>query len=238
MDYSAIILAAGQGKRLGLGYNKIFLKMNGQPLITYSLKMFLNDPFCKQVIVVCNSLEEKDFKDVVKQYNLEDNRISYTHGGRERQDSVVSGLKKANEEIVLIHDGARPLITQNLISLLVETTTKYFSAIPGIRVVDTIKKVNESKIVETVQRDNLIAVHTPQAFKTNIIKSAYELAYKSKNVQVTDDASILEQFSDYSPYSLFVDEIIKNYINIKVTKPSDIPLVEFLLNSRGDNNED
>ncbi|MGN1405204.1 MAG: 2-C-methyl-D-erythritol 4-phosphate cytidylyltransferase, partial [Erysipelotrichaceae bacterium] len=181
MKYQAIVLGGGKGNRADLGYNKILYKMkDGKTVLEKSCDIFLDDEDCEKVIVVLN--EELPFNN---------ERVIKTSGGQNRYDSVLNGLKLVESEYVLIHDGARPFVTGDDIDKLKKELLNEDGAILVNKTIDTIKEVRDGYIVSTPERQYLYNALTPQGFRTEVLKEAYE------NVDfngVTDDASVLEKY--------------------------------------------
>ena len=210
MNYSAIILCAGSGKRTGLGYNKMFFKLNGETVYEKSVKAFLKDERCKQIIIVSKMEEREDFKNL-----LNEERMVFVNGGKERQDSVFEGLKAVNQDYVMIHDGARPYVSQELLDRIVDTLSSCDACLPMVKCKDTIKRVVDGKVVNTLKREELYQAQTPQSFKTALIIKAHDYA-KVHQVSVTDDASMVEIMGE----NVYVVE--GDYDNIKITTKEDL----------------
>lgn len=209
--YSVIILCAGKGTRTGLDYNKMLFSFGNQTVYEMTLQRFTSDEKCGQIIVVTQSFERKDF---MKLSN--DARIEFVNGGKERQDSVFEGLQKVKYDHVLIHDGARPYVKQEYIDSLLECLKYHKACLLMVPCKDTIKKVINGKVVETLQRSQLMQAQTPQAFDTKVILDAYTKAML-EGYQATDDAQMVEHFSDESVYV-----IVGDYENKKITTPEDL----------------
>ncbi|HEY8364657.1 MAG TPA: 2-C-methyl-D-erythritol 4-phosphate cytidylyltransferase [Haloplasmataceae bacterium] len=224
MNYSALVLAAGNGKRMNLGFNKMLLSIHDKPLITLALQNFIYDDDCTELIIVINKLDEEMIIKILHEHNLFNNKCNIVCGSYERQLSVYNGLKHVTNDLVLVHDGARPFITIELIKSLVREAYKYDCAIPGVKVKDTIKYVEEEFIINTISRHNLYAVQTPQACKTKLLLQAHELALQD-NFIGTDEASLLEKY-----LSVKVKLVESNYDNIKITTKEDILLANLLYN--------
>ena len=221
MFYEVIILAAGQGKRMNAGKNKMFLQIADTPLIIHTLKVFDDDYYCKKIILPINASEKSDIEDILQCYTF-NKTIEIVNGGKERQNSVYSGLQAVEEHkdsIVLVHDGARPFVKQETIAQLVEMAAKKGSAIPGVRVKDTIKRVQDGQVIDTVERSSLWAVHTPQAFRVSTLKKAHKHADDTGYLG-TDDASLVEAFGEK------VYMVEDHYSNIKITTPEDLYFAE------------
>ena len=222
---SAIILAGGKGKRIGSAISKQFIDIKGKPIIYYTLKKFSENKKIDNIIVVLPEDEVKYFKEnILKKYELRINKIVI--GGKERQDSVynaLKSLKNSSTDIVLIHDGARPFISERIINEGIKFAEIYGAAAPGVMPKDTIKVKNEKNFsVDTPNRANLVSIQTPQVFKFDEILECHEkIRYNGE--MVTDDTMVVEKYG-YSVY-LYDGE----YTNIKVTTPEDLILAERLI---------
>ncbi|MEA3319817.1 MAG: 2-C-methyl-D-erythritol 4-phosphate cytidylyltransferase [Bacillota bacterium] len=223
MNYQVIVLAAGQGKRMKAGKNKQFIELEGKPVIIHTLSVFEADPWCKEINLVINEKEKDIFKELLIQYPVPKIK-EMVLGGEERQDSVYNGLTSLQAaEIVLVHDGARPFISRDVIHNLVEKASKEGAAIVGVPVKDTIKRVSVAGIVEeTVERSSLWSIQTPQAFRYPILKAAHEKA-KTENYLGTDEASLVERIQ--VPVHIVQGE----YENFKLTTPEDLILAKAFL---------
>lgn len=222
---SAIILAGGKGKRMRSAISKQFIDIKGKPIIYYTLKKFSENKKIDNIIVVLPEDEVKYFKEnILKKYELRINKIVI--GGKERQDSVynaLKSLKNSSTDIVLIHDGARPFISERIINEGIKFAEIYGAAAPGVMPKDTIKVKNEKNFsVDTPNRANLVSIQTPQVFKFDEILECHEkISYNGE--KVTDDTMVVEKYG-YSVY-LYDGE----YTNIKVTTPEDLILAERLI---------
>lgn len=222
---SAIILAGGKGKRMGAPVSKQFIEIKGKPIIYYTIKKFSENKKIDNIVVVLSKDEVGYFKEnILEKYNLKVDNIVI--GGTERQDSVYNGLKSledTNTDIVLIHDGARPFISDRIIDDGIKFAQVYGACAPGVMPKDTIKIKNESNFsVSTPERGSLVAIQTPQVFKFNEILECHE-KIKINNIVVTDDTMVAEKFG----YSLYLYD--GEYTNIKVTTPEDLILGEKLI---------
>lgn len=222
---SAIVLAGGRGKRMGSVQSKQYIDLNGKPILYYTLNRFINNKNIDKVILVIPE-DELEFcrNEVLDKYNLKIDSIAF--GGKERQDSVYNGLKKADgSDIVLIHDGARPFVSERIIEEGIKYAGMYGAAAPGVMPKDTIKVKNqESFSLETPDRNNLVAVQTPQVFGYNIIFGCHKKV-KEKHLDVTDDTMVVELFGN--DVYLYEGE----YTNIKITTPEDLILAQYLVKS-------
>ena len=224
---AAIVLAAGQGKRMQSHVQKQFLLLNGRPLITYALEAFENSPV-DQIILVAGPDEIRYCQEEIAEKYGFSKVTKVIAGGRERYHSVYEGLKAAEGvEYVLIHDGARPLLDQEIISRSLEGAKKYGACVVGMPVKDTIKTSGADGFVEsTPDRSALWQVQTPQAFYYPWILEAYKKLFSREEYQqgVTDDGMVLESMTAHK-----VKLIEGSYFNIKVTTPEDMAVAEALL---------
>lgn len=220
---SAIVLAGGRGKRMGTIQSKQYIDLNGKPILYYTLKQFINNSLIDNIILVVPE-DEKEYckNEILDKYGLVVNKIVV--GGKERQDSVYNALSKIEKaDIVLIHDGARPFVTERIINDAIKYAKIYKAAAPGVIPKDTIKiKNSENFSIETPTRSDLVAVQTPQAFDFEMIYDCHKKV-KDKGIVVTDDTMVAELFGN----SIYLYE--GEYTNIKITTPEDLILAEYLV---------
>ena len=223
---TAIVLAAGQGKRMGSKIQKQFLEINGKPVIYYSLQAFQESDYIDEVILVTSKDAISYCENmIVKQYGFT-KVTSIVCGGSERYYSVWNGLKKVNHDgIVFIHDGARPFINEEIIERAYLATCEHHAAVVGMPVKDTIKIADENGFAkETPNRNFVWAVQTPQVFAVSLIKEAYEKLMERDDVPVTDDAMVAECMLGTK-----VKLVKGSYENIKITTPEDLVVAESFL---------
>lgn len=221
---TAIVLAAGSGSRMKSKTKKQFMEIKGKPVIWYSLFEFEKSRVDE--IILVTGKEDIDYckKEIVEKYNLKKIK-NVVAGGSERYESVYNGLKEVTGNIVLIHDGARPLINNEIIERSIEGTIKSDACVVGVPVKDTIKRANkEGYIIDTPNRSELWITQTPQSFKTDLVKMAYkkmkeELEKGNTTLNITDDAMVVEEFTTNQ-----VRFVQGDYKNIKVTTPEDIDI--------------
>ncbi len=222
-----IVVAAGTGSRMKKDINKQFIKLNGKEIIAHTIDKFYNNDNIDDIVVVIKEEEEKYFIDnVINKYGFDNIKIAY--GGNERQDSVYNGIKKLNNncDVILVHDGARPFVTGDIIKNSIEEAKKHNAVVVGVKVKDTIKMVSEDgNIIDTPNRNFLWSVQTPQVFKYDIIAKAYEDAYNG-NYYGTDDAMLVERIG----YNVKMVE--GSYDNIKITTPEDLKFGEQILKNK------
>ena len=212
MDYSALIVAAGSGQRMGLGYNKVFYPLEeGVTVLQKTLQIFIEDYRCKQIVLV---MSKENLPQAVEDNGTK--KILYVLGGKTRQESVFNGLMAVSENQVLIHDGARPYLKKESLDQLLVTLKTEKACILAVAVKDTIKEVNQGYIIKTPPRNQLMQAQTPQAFETTLIRESYKKA-RNANTEVTDDAQIVELFGDTK-----IKIIEGDYGNKKITTMEDI----------------
>ncbi len=208
MKYSAIIVAAGSGTRMHLGYNKVLYEMEkGVRVLDKSLQLFLSDPDCTQVIVV---LSEADYDIPLPE------GVERAHGGATRAHSVLSGVNMAKESYVMIHDGARPFLRMEEVNKLKETLKEYPACFLATVEKDTIKEVKDGFVVRTIPREALYHAQTPQAFETELIRKALKKVMED-GISVTDDVQAVEYATDVK-----VKVVIGDESNKKLTVISDL----------------
>lgn len=220
---TAIVLAAGQGKRMGTKIQKQYLEIQGKPVLYYSLNVFQDSDIIDEVIlVVGENQEEYCKKEIVQKYHM-DKVVQIVTGGSERYYSVWNGLKMMDEQgYVFIHDGARPFITEEILQRAYNEVLVQGACVVGMPVKDTIKIADEQGFAKnTPERDLVWMVQTPQVFQTKIVKSAYELLVECDEINVTDDAMVVETML-HRPVKL----IRGSYENIKITTPEDLKIAE------------
>jgi 2-C-methyl-D-erythritol 4-phosphate cytidylyltransferase len=234
----AIIPAAGIGKRFDASKRKTFVDISGVPLLVHALKRFNEAVEITEIIPVLRPQDiEKGFA-LVKEHKLHKiGRIA--PGGRERQDSIYNALnfldepvmQSSRESLILIHDGVRPVIPHGTIENLLREIKDFDGVAPGIPVKETLKEVSEgSMVISTLDRAKIRAIQTPQVFPFTVIKKAYDMAY-SEGFYGTDDAALVERTGGK------VKIISGSPLNIKVTTPDDIEMVEYVLKKKEYKNE-
>ena len=225
MKVVALIAAAGLGKRMNAKISKPFIPIFGKPILAYTIEKFEQCKFIEKIYLIVNQ-EERDFcsKDIILKYNFSKVQ-ELIEGGETRQDSVYNGLKVLgpDTDIVVIHDGVRPLVEKTIIQESIEAAQEYGAAIAAIPLKETVKKSRKDFFInETLNREEIWRAQTPQTFKYDIILSAYHQSYKDKFF-ATDDATIVER------YGHKVKMIIGSEGNIKITTPFDIIIAENFL---------
>lgn len=226
MKNTAIVLAAGQGKRMKSKIQKQFIELKGKPVLYYSLRCFQDSPLIQDIILVTGA-ESVEYcrQEIVEKYGL--TKVSrIVPGGKERYDSVYEGLKACEDtDYVLIHDGARPFITGEILSSGLKNAGETGAAVVGMPSKDTVKIADkEGNVSNTPDRSSVWIVQTPQIFQYSLVYECYK-SIREKNVQgITDDAMVVEHESDVK---IRLSE--GSYKNIKITTPEDLPVAEAFL---------
>lgn len=231
MSNYAIILGGGSGRRMRSDLNKVFLPLRGIPAIVRAIAPFTG--FCAGAVVVAAADEVEDMQAILAKYGMGRFVKAVVPGGSERQYSVYNGLKALPEdaEYVLIHDGARALVTEAVIGRALESVEQHGSGVAAIPVVDTIKRAAPDGLVqETPDRASLYAIQTPQSFHMDVLMAAHEKA-REDGFLGTDDASLLE----HAGIPVYLSEGDRE--NLKLTTPTDLELAEVILQIRADEEE-
>lgn len=219
---SVVLLAGGKGKRMGVTMPKQYLPLLGQPIALYSFYTFCQMNQVKEIIVVCDSSYKDVFEDASEEISI---GLKFALPGKERQDSVFSGLQEidGSSELVCVHDSARPLVSAGDIEKVLTDGWLHGAAVLGVPVKATIKEANrESFVVKTLDRKTLWEMQTPQVMKPELLRKGFELVNRN-HLEVTDDVSIVEHLK----HPVYITE--GSYTNIKVTTPDDLLLAERIL---------
>ena len=223
MKYTAIVLAAGQGKRMKSSVQKQFLQLGDYPVLYYSLKAFQDSPDITDIVLVCGEAEIAYCKEeFVEKYHI-DKVSAVVAGGKERYDSVYQGLCACREtDYVLIHDGARPFVTEELIQRGLNCAKTYHACAAGMPSKDTVKIIGEEQeVASTPERSRVWNVQTPQIFQYALVKESYEKALTHDCGKITDDAMVVEAYGNHGVW-LYEG----SYKNIKITTPEDLEIGE------------
>ena len=220
---SAVIVAAGSSSRMG--FDKIFAEISGVPVIAATVSAFEASKAIDEIIIVTASESIEKMSELVKKYGITKVK-KVICGGNSRQESSLNGVLECNKgaDVICIHDGARPFVSPELIEMAVKYGRQYKSACPAIPVTDTIRMRDGSYGTDTLRRDSLAAIQTPQSFNADIIKAALTKAVED-GISITDDCSAAEAIG------------VKTYIfdgderNIKLTRPQDFKLAEEIAKS-------
>lgn len=218
----AIIVAGGKGLRMGSGIKKQFMSVNGELIIVTTVKAISESEYIDGIIVVTGKDDIEFVEKTVKDYKLFKVE-KVVAGGDTRSQSVKNGLDAVSDcDIIAIHDGVRPMVNRECTDKCIEDAYEYGASALGVIPKDTIKVAENSEIVKTLERSSLIAIQTPQCFKTEIIKAAYE----NFNPDFTDDCAQVEKLG----VKIHVTE--GSYENIKITTPDDIQIMMMQMNYR------
>jgi len=225
---TAIVLAAGQGKRMNSPVAKQFLILREKPVLYYSLKAFEESSVDDIILITSSGQVEYCRDNIVELYHMK-KVTKIIEGGKERYDSVYKALKSVDAtDYVLIHDGARPFISIELIETLIKKVVEYKACIVGTPVKETIKMIDaEGYITATPNRNMLWSAQTPQAFEYIAIKNAYDILYKEEVMNrssITDDAMVYATYLK-SPIKM----LLGDYNNLKITTPEDLLLAQEIL---------
>ncbi|MBR4753683.1 MAG: 2-C-methyl-D-erythritol 4-phosphate cytidylyltransferase [Lachnospiraceae bacterium] len=228
MKSVCIIVAAGTGSRMNSDRPKQFLEMEGHPLLYYTVKAW-QESFISEIILVTSG-GYLDFvkKDIVEKYGF--NKVTKViTGGETRFDSVYQGLLACEDaDYVYIHDGARPCVDAGVIERAREGAEEYGACVSAVPVKDTIKVVDkEGFAIDTPERSSLWAMQTPQAFKYDIVRKAYDALADKDRTGITDDAMVVEKSG-----ACKVKMVMGSYDNVKVTTPEDLRVVENIIKKR------
>lgn len=225
MRYEVVLPAAGSGKRMGAGKNKLFLLLQQKPILIHTLEVFQNDDNCTGIWLAVKPEERGYIQQMLDEYGIAKVK-GLPNGGEERQHSVHSCIKEMEEvDIVLVHDAARPFVTHDIIASLVVCAKEKGAAIAGVKAKDTMKKVRDGVIIETVDREDLWMIQTPQAFRFELLYKAEDVAEK-EGFLGTDEAMLVERLGQP------VHIIEASYDNIKMTTTEDLVLGEAILKKR------
>ena len=222
MKVGAIIPAAGRGKRIGASIPKQFLEIQGKPLLHHTLTVFASCKLIDYVVLVMPRADVNEVgKDWMNKYKIVQEVVV---GGEQRQDSVYNGFNSLEKgtDIVVVHDGVRPFTTPQMITATVEAAQQHGAAITAIPVSDTVKQAADGFVKQTVSRDGLWRVQTPQAFQYGLLQQAFKKAQKD-SYYGTDEGSLVEYLGER------VKIVPGSELNIKITRKEDLVLGESLL---------
>jgi 2-C-methyl-D-erythritol 4-phosphate cytidylyltransferase len=228
MKVAAIIAAAGLGTRMKQDTPKTYLQLGGKPILIHTLEIFEKVPEVNEVLVVVHP-EDLEFcqEEVIDAYPLK-KVLRLVPGGKERQDSVYNALKVLKKEaedldVILVHDGVRPLVEPARVSRVVAAARRHGAAILGIPCQDTLKRVNpKGVVVDTVDRAELWQVQTPQAFQAALLWRAYQEAME-RGFYATDESALVEALGET------VVVVPGTCLNLKITTPDDLKMAEAIL---------
>ena len=217
---TGIILVAGNSTRYGKGINKNLEQIDDKPVFLYSLNAFDNNKYIDNIIIAVKANEKEEIEKILKEDKFL-KEVKIVIGGKTRKESVYNCIKEADSDIVIIHDGARPVIKQEYINNCIKNMNKYDGVTIGVKSKDTIKITDENNIVlNTTKREFTWNIQTPQCFKRKILLNMHN---KYKDEKVTDDCELLEKDN----YKIKILE--GDYTNIKITTQEDFEIVKKFL---------
>lgn len=218
----AVVLAAGNGTRMGIDKSKLLIEIGGKTVIERSVAVFENMAEIDEIIVVCRECDVERFSELLPQDN-----ITFVIGGKTRQESVKNAVETIDDcDYIIIHDGARPLVTPETVVKTLDEAQIRKAAATGVYVKDTVKVVDENlNIVGTPNRKNLVLIQTPQIFDFATYKQALKKA-EEEGKDYTDDCQLVENIG------VECGVVIGEYENIKITTKGDVPMAESIINAR------
>lgn len=225
METVAIILAGGNGSRFSQNEIKQLINIKGHPLLAYTIKKFENSKYVDEICVVANKDIIEDVKCLVK--NEKFSKVKHIiEGGKVRSLSTYNAINiYEGEKKILIHDGVRPLVNQEVIASCVQSLENYSASAVATKTTDTIFMIKDERIIEIPDRNTLYNAQTPQCFLLSILKKAYQKAFSLQDINFSDDCSLVMK---YEP-SIEIHMIEGNKENIKLTFPSDVSYLNELL---------
>jgi 2-C-methyl-D-erythritol 4-phosphate cytidylyltransferase len=229
MKTTAIILAAGNAKRMMSCKNKLFLELQ-KPILIHTIEVFEKHDLINDIIIVVNK-KDLDMCDKVIKKNRFKKIKKIVTGGKTRQESSYNGVMQADSDIILIHDGARPLVKEDSITNSIKDALTYGASTVAVPLKETLKKVENLFVEKTLERDSLWVVQTPQTFKKEIIKKAHESAKKG-NFSAKDDSALVERLG------FKVKVSIGHYENLKITTPDDLIIAKHIFKKNNGNKYD
>ena len=218
----AVVLAAGNGTRMGIDKSKLLIEIGGKTVIERSVAVFENMAEIDEIIVVCRECDVERFSELLPQDN-----ITFVIGGKTRQESVKNAVETIDDcDYIIIHDGARPLVTPETVVKTLDEAQIRKAAATGVYVKDTVKVVDENlNIVGMPNRKNLVLIQTPQIFDFATYKQALKKA-EEEGRDYTDDCQLVENIG------VECGVVIGEYENIKITTKGDVPMAESIINAR------
>ena len=223
--WSAVVVAAGSARRME-GIDKVLAPLGGVPVLVHTLRAFQQCPLISEVVVVTREDLLVEIADLCRDFALT-KVTKVVKGGKERIHSVQAGLNEVREdaELIAIHDGARPLLSPQVLEEVLQTAARTGAAAPAVPVTDTVKRAQDGLAVETVDRSTLFAVQTPQVFQADLIRAAVHKALEDGEV-LTDDCAAVERLG------MKVSLTRGSRENLKLTTPFDLIVGEAILDAR------
>ena len=224
---SVVVVAAGSSERMGA--DKMLMTLGAKPVIIRTLMAFQKSPLVDDIVVVTRPEKIMGLADMIKLYDI--SKVTQViSGGATRMESALAGVSAVRKgaKLIAIHDGARPLVTQDLIERVVNAANEHMAAVPAVRCVDTLKQIDGNGVITGgVDRDSVVRVQTPQVFDADIIKGALTKAVEN-HLTLTDDCSAMDMMG------VKTHTVEGDAGNIKLTEPVDMVLAEAILKSRGE----
>ncbi|MET3574312.1 2-C-methyl-D-erythritol 4-phosphate cytidylyltransferase [Bhargavaea ullalensis] len=227
MEYTVMLPAAGSGRRMGAGENKLFLPLGGEPILIRTLRVFEEDPACRGIILAVRPDERERIRKMLVEAGIQ-KAAAMPDGGEERQDSVRACVRAFIEgggdggSVVMVHDAARPFISRRVIGELAVSAGRHGAAIAAVRAKDTVKQVHGGIVESTPDRESLWLVQTPQAFRASLLSRAEEQA-AADGFLGTDESMLVERLGH--PVRI----VESTYDNVKMTTKEDLAIGEVLL---------
>jgi 2-C-methyl-D-erythritol 4-phosphate cytidylyltransferase len=227
MKVGAIIAAAGFGRRMKSDRPKQLLALKGTPIIIHTIRKFDVSPIIDYIIVTATRESVEEVRDLVKSAGFKKS-VTVVEGGERRQDSVLAGLQhlQRGTDIVAVHDGVRPFVPPEDIEKVVREAERTGAAILGVPIVDTVKQVEKDVVQSTLTREHLVLAQTPQVFRIEVLKEAFDHARKDEYYG-TDESSLVERLGH--PVAI----VRGSERNIKITRPGDLTLARAFLDEEG-----
>lgn len=225
VSVGVVIPAAGQGKRMGTKESKQFLLFHQKPIFLHTIEVFEFHPEIDEIVIVVRETEIERTQQLIKEQGFK--KVSnIVAGGRERQESVFMGLKVLSTDLVLVHDAVRPFVTHGAVTRLISEIKIHDAAILAVPMKDTVKKVDESCVMDTLERKRLWSVQTPQGFRRELLMEAHIQAARDVDF-ATDDSALVEKLG------VNVRVVDGEYTNIKITTPEDLIFAEAIYQMKG-----
>ncbi|MFP4135410.1 MAG: 2-C-methyl-D-erythritol 4-phosphate cytidylyltransferase [Candidatus Acetothermia bacterium] len=218
----AVILAAGKSERMSGEVNKVYREVGGKPVLLHSIDAFGGSGFVDELVLVYNEEDEADLEEKVVSKLDRGLPLKAVTGGEKRQDSSLAGLNELTAEYAIVHDGARPNFSLDLLERLLKAASENRAAFPGIRPVDTIRKKKGGFAGPTLDRDELVRVQTPQCFERSLLLEALEESVKRRNYY-TDDGGAVMDYWELNPKVVSGERE-----NVKLTTEKDMRFAELL----------
>lgn len=222
---SAIVPAAGISSRMG-GENKLFASLGGAPVLGRTVEVLAQSTLISEIVVAAREEDLLSVADVCRTY-VSGKPVKVVRGGETRLESVLSAMAACSEaaDLIAVHDGARPLVTVDLIEAVIERARVSYAAAPAVPVRDTIKVASDGVVLETPDRSTLFAVQTPQVFDRDLLQAALQAA-RDSGAEITDDCSAVELLGKQ------VSLVEGSYENLKITMPTDLIIAEAIWENR------